>query len=406
MSTASDSWKWLRILVLALAVLSCSDNDNDPTPTPEPEYLIDATSIGSWPSAQLKFFAQLSGQDIDVSMFQYDVEIYRITYRTEYKDNEIEASGLIVLPKSTTDELPMISFQHGTIVKQSEAPSEQEVEGEQIISYSGLASTGFITIVPDMIGFGESKDLFHPYYIEEPTADAVTDMLQAAREFSEEQGVTFDGRLFLAGYSQGGYATLAAHKSLESEPIEGFSLAASFPGAGGYDVVEMLNYFRGLQTYPDPYYLAYVGMSYQTYYEESGLITNFFNEPYASRIPTLFDGTKSSGGINDQLTENIPELVKADILTDPQSSPLYPFLAQRFSENSLVDWTPVAPVFLYHGDADVTVPLSNSQVTYEKLIDNGADPDNLKLIVLPGGDHTTAIQPYIKDVLEKLQGMK
>jgi pimeloyl-ACP methyl ester carboxylesterase len=406
MSTASDLWRWLRIWILALGIVSCSDSENDPDPEPQPEYLIEATSIGSWPAAQLKFFAQLSGQDIDVNIFQYDVEIYRVIYRTEYQDSEIEASGLIVLPKTTTDELPMISYQHGTIVKQSDAPSDQEVEGEQVISYSGLASTGFITVVPDMIGFGESKELFHPYYIEEPTAEAVTDMLQAAREFAEEKGVSFDGRVFLAGYSQGGYATLAAHKSLESDPIEGFSVTASFPGAGGYDVTEMLNYFRSLETYEDPYYLAYVGLSYQSYYDETSLLSNFFNEPYATQIPSLFNGINSSGDINDGLTTSIAELVKEDILTNPQSSPLYTFLTQRFSENSLVDWTPSAPVFLYHGDADVTVPLSNSQSTYEKLIANGADPEELQLIVLPGGDHSTAVQPYVREVIGKLQEMK
>ena len=396
--------KWFLALCLVAISISCSDS-NDPEPQPDRGNLVEATHAGSWAAVQLKLFIQLSGRDIDAELFDFDVDVYRVVYKTTYQDDEIEASGLIILPKTTT-EVPMISFQHGTIVEQSDAPSVQDTESEQVISYAALASMGFITVVPDMLGFGESQDIFHPYYIEEPTANAVTDMLLAARTLAAEKQVEFDEQLFLAGYSQGGYATLAAHKALENDPLEGFTLVASFPGAGGYDITEMLNHFRGLDSYDDPFYVAYIGMSYQSYYEAADLLEGFFNQPYASRIPTLFDGIKTGAQINAQLTNDISDLISGDILSDPESSPLYDFLFGSFSDNSLVDWTPVAPVFLYHGDADTTVPLNNSQVTYEKLLDNGADPDKLKLFILPGYDHDTAVEPYIEDVVKRLQELK
>ena len=397
-------FKWILSVVLAIFIFSCSDN-GDSDPQPDENNLVEATSVGSWPAAQLKLLAQLAGRDIDVNLILHDVEVFRVVYKTNYRDTEIEASGLVLLPKATTS-VPMISFQRGTLVQQSDAPSIQELQSEDVLSYSALASTGLITAVPDMIGFGESNDIFHPYYIEEATADAVIDLIRAAATLAGEEGIQFDERLFLAGYSQGGYSTLAAHKALESEPIPEIEVIASFPGAGGYDINGMLDYFRSLDTYPDPHYLAYVGLSYQSYYEEDQLLTDFFKEPYASRIPSLFNGTNSAGDIDGQLSADISALVREEILVGSDTYEPNAYLREKFDENSLLDWTPVAPVYFYHGDADVVVPLANTQMTYETLLSNGANPDNTELIIMPGYDHGSGAVPYVEDVIRKLQQLK
>jgi pimeloyl-ACP methyl ester carboxylesterase len=392
---------WLFI-ALIIFIVSCSEKD-EPAPPAEEDNLVEATVTGSRTAAELKFFIQLSGRDIDPEIFAYDVDIYNVVYTTTYKDAEIEASGLVILPK-TTSSLPMISFQHGTIVKQSDAPSVQSKSSQDVISYTALASMGFITVVPDLIGFGESKEIFHPYYVEEPTATAVIDLLKAAATLVEAKRMDFNSKLFLAGYSQGGYATLATHKAVENASSEGFNLVASFPGAGGYHISALKEYFFSQETYNDPYYLAYVGMSYQSHYEKDGLIESFFSDPYAERIPGLFDGVQSSAQINSQLTNDVGTLVKDNALSGGDVT-LTAFLEGKFEENSLVDWVPEAPVFLYHGEADVTVPFENSQLTYKTLISNGASADDLQLITLPG-DHNTALEPYIVDVINKLQELK
>ena len=395
---------WMFIAMSAILISACSDKD-DPAPPVEEKSLAEATLTSSRTAAELQFFIQLSGLNVDPSILANDVDVYNVVYKTTYKDDEIEASGLIILPKATAA-VPMVSFHHGTIVQQSQAPSVQTTTSAEIISYAALASMGFVTVVPDMIGFGVSKDIFHPYYVEEPTTTAVLDMLDAAVELIEEKEIDFNGKLFLAGYSQGGYTTLATHKALEANPSEDFQLVASFPGAGGYDITSMQDYFFGLDTYKDPYYLAYVGMSYQTYYDDPGLLTTFFNEPYASRIPALFDGINTPAAINGQLTEVISDLVTEDILNDTDSNPAFESLRDKFEENSLVDWKPTTPVFLYHGDADVTVPYQNTEVTYQAFLDNGASTETVHLITLPGRDHNNGVEPYVAEVVRKLQEMK
>lgn len=393
--------KWLIITVFTVLLLpSCSD-EKDPLPLTE-DNLVSATLKGSRSAAEMKFFIEVSGMDIDPGWFDHDVDIYEVVYTTTYQSQEVKASGLVLLPISD-EPLPMVSFQRGTIVRQTDAPSLASLNSENIISASALSSTGFITVLPDLLGFGDSDEIFHPYYVEDPTATAVTDLLRAAATLADEKEVEFNQRLFLAGYSQGGYATLATHKALEADPLEDFDLIASFPGSGGYDIQSLQEYFFSLNTYNDPYYLAYVGLAYQSYYGEADLIDEFFNEPYASRIPGLFDGVTAAVDINAQLTQEIPALVRTEVLTG--GHPVNDFLQEKFNENSLLDWAPTVPVFLYHGDVDTTVPFENSQTTYEALLANGADPQTVTLTTLPG-DHSTAVAPYVVDVIKKLYEMK
>src|SRR4029078_9011448 len=127
------------------------------------------------------------------------------------------------------------SFQHGTIAAHSQAPSVLPLNSSELILYAALASPGFITDAPDFIGFGSSSNVMHPYYVQDLTASAVIDMLKAAKELAREKGITFNSKLFLSGYSQGGYATMATHKAIEKNGLDGYDLIASFPSSGGYD---------------------------------------------------------------------------------------------------------------------------------------------------------------------------
>ena len=165
----------------------------------------------------------------------------------------------------------MLSFQHGTITLHSDAPSNFSTSDPDALLYGALSSSGFISVIPDYIGFGSSSSILHPYYVEEYTASAILDMLKAAKELADEKNVKFNTRLFLAGYSEGGYATMATHKAVEETSVDGFELIASFAGAGAYDVKGMQDYLFGLETYDDPYYLAYLVRSYQLTYDHPGV---------------------------------------------------------------------------------------------------------------------------------------
>ncbi|MEJ7645219.1 MAG: lipase family protein [Chryseolinea sp.] len=398
-----------RLLSLALALLfvftiSCSDDENPGTEAPPENALVNATLVFSASSAQAKLVAQLAGLNIDISEFVNDVDIYKVSYNTVYKGEGIVASGLISLPK-TGEAVPMISYQHGTITRDTDAPSNFAVNKPEALIASALSSSGFIAVIPDYLGFGSSATILHPYFVEDLTASAVVDMLKAAEELAGEKNITFNSKLFLAGYSEGGYATMATHKALEENPLEGFDLVASFPGAGAYDLAGLQSTLLQAETYDDPYYLAYLVTGYQLVYDLPNFLTDFFQEPYASRIPGLFDHQKGPGEIDEALTTNIQDLIQPNLAADITSNPSYAYIAQAFEENTLTDWTPTRKMYMYHGLSDKTVPYENSVNTYNGLLARGASDDVISLTPLPG-DHISAVTPYIADFLAKLRSLR
>lgn len=384
------------IITVALVYFSCSDDKVELE-----KRLESSDNILDRSSSELKTFLGAGGIQLDLSQLKYDVDIYKITYKTKYKEQAITASALVTLPK-TTEPVGMLSFQHGTIAANSQAPTSLALSSTELILYSAMASPGFISVVPDFIGFGSSKNVMHPYYVESLTASAIIDALKAARELAANNKVSFNGKLFLAGYSQGGYATMATHKEIETNGLNGFELVASFPSSGGYDVKAMQEYFFSLDTYDQPFFLAFVAQAYKTSFDWSQPLTDFFNEPYASRIPGLFDTSKSGDQINAQLTTNIKTFVSADILANINTSAKYKYIVDAFNENSLVDWTPKVKMFMYHGDADITVPYQNSVITYQKLIANGASNSTVTFTTLPGKTHYTGVVPYIEQFVPKM----
>lgn len=394
---------WALILIVQVAVSACSDND--PTPPAAQSNLVEATLIDTKTASEIQQLIQLTGRNIDPSIFKHNVRLYRVTYNTTYKGNETEASGVVALP-ITTETIGMLSLQHGTIVQHNEAPTMKDKDSFDMFIYSAVASSGLIAVIPDFIGFGESKEIFHPYYVEEPTATAVIDNIRAAKDVAANNDVSFNNKLFLAGYSQGGYATLATHKAIEEDGLDDISLIASFPASGAYDLKAIQEYFFTLDLYDDPYYIGYVAKAYQSYYGFANILTDFFNEPYASRIPTLIDGVNSQSQINSQLTYSIPDLVQANVISNINTDSQYDYIVDAFTENSLTDWTPTTKVYLYHGDADITVPFQNSVITYERFLANGASESVVEFITLPGATHATGVEPYMDDVIKKLQLLK
>jgi pimeloyl-ACP methyl ester carboxylesterase len=394
--------KTLARLFALLIVLSFSGCDDD---EPEKEkVLVESTKFLDRSASELRTFLSTSSFDF-TSDIKFDVDLYRVTYKTSYKDQQIIASGLVILPKTTVG-VEMISFQHGTISAQSQAPTKLPINSTELILYSALASTGLVVVVPDFIGFGESSEIFHPYYVEETTATAVLDNVRAAADLAKLHSVNFNTELFLAGYSQGGYATMAAHKAIESAGLEGFNLVASFPASGGYDVKKMQEYFFKQTNYSEPFYIAYVALAYQGYYGWTNPLSDFFQEPYATKIPSLFNGVLTGGQINLQLTTSIPSLITPLALSSIDTDARFTSIVDAFGENSLTDWTPSVPMYMYHGNMDTTVPYENSVSVYDQLKANGASASALTFTTLENADHGSGIIPYVEQFVPILLSLK
>ena len=172
----------------------------------------------------------------------------------------------MAVPKGSPCAVPIASYQHGTSSTKTGVPGFQSQES--LIGIL-LASTGYLCILPDYIGLGGSPGM-HPYVHADTEALAVIDMIRSAREFIEDDPLRLNEQIFLFGYSQGGHATMAAHKMIQEEFSDEMWVTASNPMSGPYDI-------SGVQTdillsgepYATPSYLPYVMLGYQAVYDLS-----------------------------------------------------------------------------------------------------------------------------------------
>jgi hypothetical protein len=330
----------------------------------------------------------------------YSINIYDIHYESTDVYGTLDTlSGLICIPESNIKSFPIIGYQHGTQLLDSSAPSSAGISLSGLnnnleTSLIGLitASSGFISILPDYEGLGNSEK-FHPYIVEESYVNSLINMIRATKSLSDQlnniQKFQSNGQLFLMGYSEGGYATLAVQKGIELNFSDEFQITASFPMAGPYDLSgTMVDYFLSGPSYSQPYYVPYVLTSHLWTYQ--GIDANFyeyFTPFWAENLPILYDGAHSSDEINAIMPADPLDILLPSVLTEFENNENH-FFRESLQENTLLNWTPSSPTFLYHGIGDDIIPHENSQIAYDTFMENGSNSVNLVLFPEFLGGHS------------------
>ncbi len=374
-------------LVLSVFISSCNKNTADPTP--EDEYLVSSTLIGEFTKEQLA--QRVASADpafgAIAPFLQNGIKVYKLVYKTKNTDGkEIQASGAFLFPVKTGTSA-MISVQHGTIRDEKEAPSYFAANSEANIAGSLFAALGYIIAYPDYIGFGASNTVPHPYEHRASLASASLDMLRASKEFIRKEKISWDERLYIAGYSAGGYATMALQKKIEEETGSEFNLKASSCGAGAYDKTAFMKYIISTKTSgvvsSNQLYL-WVTLTYDRLYNLNRPTAQYFKEPWAGLIQTGKENANVNVSFNtiftDAFTKGIADGTDTGFLN-------------AVKDNDIYDWKPKTPTRLYHGTADQLVFYFNSQNAVNAMKARGAT--NVELIPLNGKDHGTAIQDFL-----------
>lgn len=322
-----------------------------------------------------------------------DIEVHKISYKTIFENANIQASGLVCLPKTAGD-YPVLCFQNGTNTLHSEAPTENP-QDDLFSILESVASMGFIVVMPDYIGFGSSSKFPHPYLDAKSTTQSILDMLRAVNEFGTETKIVAKPTkdLYIFGYSQGGWATMQLQKSIEKDYSSEFNLVASSCGAGPYSLEYMNEYITSQTDYPMPYFLAYLLNAYTSIDLVPNPLSDFIQAPYAEKIPGLFDGEHSGGTINTELTTKMANLLTPEYRTGFATDPKFAGLRSAFLSNSLLAWPIKTPTRLYHAANDEYIPVGMSQKMYADFKTEGVDDSKIQLIVIPGFDHPTGVIP-------------
>jgi pimeloyl-ACP methyl ester carboxylesterase len=207
----------------------------------------------------------------------------------------------------------------------------------------------------------------------EHTANAMIDFIYASEEFVKAIKLGVSGKKFLTGYSEGGYIAMATLKMIEERPASGISIDATAVGGGGYNLVNILKNEIINTTYDFPSDIAMLLYSYNSMYDWNRPLLDFFNEPYASRIPVLFNGEYNRQEINQQLTNSLDIFLNNDFLNNLRSdSDDELVLITALSNNSVDNWTPKSLLSIIHGRNDEIIPFSDSEETYNKMVANGS----------------------------------
>jgi dipeptidyl aminopeptidase/acylaminoacyl peptidase len=308
----------------------------------------------------------------------------KIVYKTvDISGQPIQASGALLIPQNANP-MPLISFQHGTITTESSAPSN--LNSEANILPSVFASTGYIIAMPDYIGYGESKHLPHPYEHRASLATATRDMIRATYEYFKVKKTNQpNGKLFLTGYSEGGFATMATFQLLQQEHASEFNVAAVTVGAGAYNKTAFVDWVvsstEGLEHINS--FVWVLDVYNRIYPKLQRPYSFFFKEPWATTI--------QNGGVFASIESNPQQLFTINFSNGVKHGTDTDFIS-AIADNNCYSWLPSSPLQLYHGTNDTYVPYFNSETAFNAMISLGAT--NVELIPINEGTHETSIMQY------------
>ena len=312
---------------------------------------------------------------VDESTTVYGYKAYKIPYTTtDEEGNSVAVSGLMVIPTGVPEAVKQLGFSvvsddHGTIFANAEAPTVVAANtsapaGSSVILTSLFA---FVTLQPDYIGFGDSNDHYHPFVLKKSLANTTIDFIKAAKQFAADNAINLNGQLFLTGYSEGGYAAMAALEQIEQEGELQVTMAA--PMSGPYAVDPMAQGVLSQASIPVPSFMANIAYAYSYAYSED--VSNVVNEPYASKLEDLFDGSKTRPEIDPELTTVTLDLFNASFVNDFFTNPDNWF-KKAVQENDVFKWVPKTAVRLVHCLGDDVIPYAISEATAGTMIGMGA----------------------------------
>jgi pimeloyl-ACP methyl ester carboxylesterase len=345
-------------------------NNAPPTDDPSPGTLRGVTPLGTVSTHEVA--QALIGSRVPAIAPVYDVEAFRLTYMTtDGQGQPIVASGLLAVPKKAPGApSPVISYQHGTVFRDAEAPSNNPTGTEPAVV---MASLGYIVVAADYVGYGASKGAPHPYLLSAPTAASIIDLLYAARAHARLSGVVPNGQLFLVGYSEGGYATAAAHRALQTSGGDiASAVVGSAPGAGPLDVGavfdELLRRVRS----------------------EDQVLAWLLDPDVLQNL-----GATLRAQVRDEL---LKRLLPGDADVVFQTTFIDNFLANDRGainrDSDVYDWRPATPVRLFHGRDDQTVPFMASEHALQAMQARGAPDVQLEECTLVPSGHLQCVTPY------------
>lgn len=410
-----------RPLLAALAAplwLAACGGGGDDAPPPERGQLIASSLAGRATVEQIDAGTQASGLQGLSGPALCDVEVRYIVYATRDPQGQpATASAGVLVPSgsgtSCSGSRPVVLYAHGTTFTRTKNmaqvsdtdpdPNVDNSDPEAKLVMAMFAARGYIVVAPNYLGYDRSSLTWHPYLNAESQAVDVIDALRAAKKvLAAESATKPSSHLFITGYSQGGHVAMATHKVIERDYAGEFTVTASGPMSGPYNLAKMTTIINSDGTNANvnaggtlftPLLLTSYQKSYGNIYTSP---EQAYQAPYAATAETLFPtDTPIPTLITQGKLPNDPtftrlfgpggllnESFRQAFLTDPGNG-----FKAAVERNTLLGWTPRRPMALCYGSDDPTVFGFNS-------VDAGTDfnsrlPPELQVTVYDLEDRMT-----------------
>ena len=229
-----------------------------------------------------------------------DIAVYHYRYETVGAANEATtASAALMVPVGSAPAcggpLPIVLYAHGTTTDRTfniaNLQDTSNVEG--LILAAFFASQGYIVVAPNYAGYDTSTLGYHPYLIADQQSKDMIDALTAARtalQLTALLGSSDNGKLYVTGYSQGGYVAMATQRAMEAA---GMPVTAAAPMSGPYALAAFVDavFFGEVNASATVSSTLLVNAYQQAYGNIYTSTLDVFEPQYATGIETLLPST-------------------------------------------------------------------------------------------------------------------
>ncbi len=359
------------------------------------------------------------------------IDVYHFKYSTVGAANEpTTATGAIMVPTGGAQCIgarPMLLYAHGNTryrsANMADIRPDSPLGHTALVAASLYASQGYVVVAPNYAGYDTSNLGYHPHHIADQQSKDMYDALTAARTAlpALAPAIVQNGKLFITGYSEGGYATMATHRALQAA---GIPVTASSPQAGNYaesvaferklgtpgamedlsniDLRQMLIYVSKFTGWQKAYGNIYTSPSdlYPAAYAaamESLTPSDLGSKTLGSKLPPfllandmphysgLSAAQKAFFGAPEQslLKTSYVTAIMQDVAARPcpvtsasaplDCAPTHP-ARKAWLKNDLRTWVPTSPMLMCGGQVDPVVGHHNTVLTKAYFDANGVQP--------------------------------
>ena len=312
---------------------------------------------------------------------------YVILYRSTTVDGTpVAVSGTVVVPNgaSPAESRPVLAWAHGTTGLGDQCATSRQFaarDAPEAALATAALQRGMVFVATDYQGLGTPGE--HAYVMNLAEGRNVLDSVRAAGQLPRTQ-TSGASKVVIWGHSQGGGAAALAAELAPTYAPE-LNVVGSMAGAPAGDL-QSVGSAAGSGTGTPFGYVLMAAVGVQAEYPSVG-IEKFLTPAGIALL------TKIKTQCVDDILPELSDKTSADIATPTLATD--PALTKVLKDNSAGYLKTPVPIFIYHGDADDTVPVGVSKLMFDRYCAEGVTVERK---VYPGAGHVDVIASALGDI--------